>query len=272
MLCIATTPLNSSSLPRSHRRPKHILINYSLPPSLPLFPSKPIKLLQHPSNCNKMEIDQPNPLAVAKKLWNMVRVLFLMMRKGIAKSKIMVELHLMLKRGKLAGKAIVNSLNLILHHHHQYYCRSHNNTRFISPREYEFSCSNSPAPNPFHAIIKRKHSHHHSSKSSRQYDDVSTLSAVQKVLTEMLNNNNNNDSNNSPLVTLPGFGKSPMVRQLRVTDSPFPLKDDAEGDNTQVDIAAEEFINKFYKDLNSQNRSMAASFQSPLPYHNLWDR
>ncbi|KAJ1393550.1 hypothetical protein SESBI_34913 [Sesbania bispinosa] len=205
-----------------------------------------------------MEIEGSQPV-VAKKLWNMVRVFIFMLRKGIAKSKLTVELNLILKRGKLAGKALVNALML----HHQYYaatftCRSHNT--FISPREYEFSCSNSPA-NPFQAI-KRKH--HRFSKSS-QYDDVSTLSAVQKVL-EMLNNDKvETNCSNSPLVTLPGFGNSPIGRQLRVTDSPFPLKD--EGDS-QVDMAAEEFINKFYKDLNLQKRMAALD----SPYHNSWDR
>lgn len=65
----------------------------------------------------------------------------------------------------------------------------------------------------------------------------------------------------SPLVTLPGFGKSPMVRQLRITDSPFPLKE--EGDS-QVDKEAEEFIKRFYKDLKLQKRS--AVLESPS-YH-----
>ncbi|XP_065866534.1 uncharacterized protein [Euphorbia lathyris] len=66
----------------------------------------------------------------------------------------------------------------------------------------------------------------------------------------------------SPMV-FPGFGKSPMVRQLRITDSPFPLKDDGD---TQVDVAAEAFIKKFYKDLKSQKNTYAA-FESPSPYH-----
>lgn len=204
-----------------------------------------------------MEIEPSQPV-VAKKLWNIVRVLFFMLRKGIAKSKIMVEFHLMLKRGKLAGKALVN--NLMLHHH--FTCRRHDtHLSFISPREYEFSCSNSPA-------IKRKHYHHHHNHSSRlskscQYDDVSTLNAVQKVLIEVLNNHEKVEA--SPLVTLPGFGKSPIGRQLRVTDSPFPLKD--EGDS-QVDMAAEEFIKRFYKDLNLQKR--LAAIESP--YNNLWGR
>ncbi|KAK7251531.1 hypothetical protein RIF29_34820 [Crotalaria pallida] len=219
-----------------------------------------------------MEIEPSQPM-VAKKLWNIVRVLFFMLRKGIAKSKITLEFNLMLKRGKLAGKALVNSL--MLHHHHllaAFACRHHHDTNlsFISPREYEFSCSNSPAL-PFHHPIKRKHHHHHHvsrffKSSSCQYDDVSTLSAVQKVL-EMLNNNEKVEA--SPMVTtLPGFGfgKSPMVRQLRVTDSPFPLKDDGD-DNSQVDMAAEEFIKRFYKELNLQKRMAIES-----PSHNFWGR
>ncbi|KAI4350806.1 hypothetical protein L6164_005221 [Bauhinia variegata] len=174
----------------------------------------------------------------------------------------MVEFHLMLKRGKLAGKAIAN--NLTIHHHAAAFtCRSHDAISFVSPRDYEFSCSNSPAY-PFHHLKKRKHGHFGSRFSkSYQYDDVATVNAVQKVL-EMLNND---VVEASPLVTLPGFGKSPMGRQLRITDSPFPLMDD--GDSAQVDRAAEEFINKFYKDLNLQKRM--AALESPYQ-NNMWDR
>jgi hypothetical protein len=43
-----------------------------------------------------------------------------------------------------------------------------------------------------------------------------------------------------------------MVRQLRVTDSPFPLQNDDEKDN-QVDKAAEDFINRFYSQLRKQD-------------------
>ncbi|XP_027343924.1 uncharacterized protein LOC113856337 [Abrus precatorius] len=203
-----------------------------------------------------MEIEA-SPLVVGKKLWNIVRILFFMLRKGIAKSKIVVEFHLMLKRGKLAGKAMVNNL-MLNHYYDSFTCRSHDT--LISPREYEFSCSNSPD-----IPIKRKHRHFNRFSKSYKYDDVSTLTAVQKVL-EMLNNDKVVvEPNNSPLFTLPGFGKSPIGRQLRVTDSPFPLKD--EGDS-HVDAAAEEFIKKFYKDLNLQKK------MAPLesPYHNFWDR
>lgn len=68
-------------------------------------------------------------------------------------------------------------------------------------------------------------------------------------------------------MVLPGFGHSPAVRQLRVTDSPFPVKDNEE--NPQVDKDAEEFIKKFYKDLKQQRR--VAALDSPSPYH-IWAR
>ena len=68
------------------------------------------------------------------------------------------------------------------------------------------------------------------------------MNAVKAVL-EMLNS-----EVASP--ALPGFGRSPMVRQLRITDSPFPLKD-IDGDG-EVDKAAEEFIERFYNELKRQ--------------------
>ncbi|KAF7819770.1 uncharacterized protein G2W53_025225 [Senna tora] len=214
-----------------------------------------------------METETKAPV-VAKKVWSVVRVLLVMLRKGIAKTKIMLELNLLLKRGKLAGKAFADGTHM-LHHHlaAAFASRSSHHHSFISPRDYEFSCSNSPAFPFAHAMKATKRS----KQKTFQYDDVTTVSAVQKVL-EMLNNSDQSQRNNhhmveaSPLVTLPGFGKSPIGRQLRVTDSPFPLKD--EGDS-QVDKAAEEFIKKFYKELNLQ-RTMAVI---DSPYHKcLWDR
>ncbi|KAL2534247.1 hypothetical protein Adt_07598 [Abeliophyllum distichum] len=191
-----------------------------------------------------MEIEPASPPAViAKKLWNIIRTVFYTMRKGISKSKLMFDLHMMLKRFKIASKDIGN-----LRLHHNYYstftCRSDDVlTSFISPREYEFSCSNSP-------VIKPK----------SRYKVAEEKHLVRKVF-DILN------QESSPLMTLPGFGNTPLVRQLRVTDSPFPLQD-AEENNQQVDKDAEEFINKFYKNLKQQKK-MAAALESASPYH-IW--
>jgi len=74
------------------------------------------------------------------------------------------------------------------------------------------------------------------------------MSAMKAVL-EMINND---QSIVEASPALPGFGRSPMGRQLRVTDSPFPLRDDDEKDD-QVDKAAEDFINRFYSQLRKQD-------------------
>ncbi|KAE9600335.1 hypothetical protein Lal_00045662 [Lupinus albus] len=214
-----------------------------------------------------MKIEQSTHVG-AKKLWNILRIMFMMLRKSIAKSKIMVDFNLLLKRSKLAaGKVISNTSMLHRHYFTAFTCRRPN-LSFISPRDYEFSCSNSPTL-PLHKYNnydQRYRCHNRSlgwfSKPSH-HDEVSTMDAVQKVF-EILNNENTVEA--SPLVALPGFGKSPIGRQLRITDSPFALKD--EGDHGQVDIAAEEFIKKFYKELNLQQKMSAIE----SPYHNLWNR
>lgn len=203
-----------------------------------------------------MEMEPIRP-AVKKKLWNVLRAVVFMLRKGLSKSKITFDLHLMLKRSKIAGKAIANLVEF--HHGSAFSCQTIDIANsYISTRDYEFSCSNSPvsAAYPFRYFNKKLRKQHYFPKSYR-YDDFSTVTAVQRVL-DILHTDQKSEA--SPLVPLPGFGKSPLVvRQLRVTDSPFSLKDD--GDSQFVDKAAEEFIKKFYTDLRLE-RSLAA-FESP---------
>uniref|UniRef100_A0A5B7BPY0 Avr9/Cf-9 rapidly elicited protein n=1 Tax=Davidia involucrata TaxID=16924 RepID=A0A5B7BPY0_DAVIN len=200
---------------------------------------------------------EPTPPVTTKKLWNIARIVFYMLGRSISKSKLMVDLHMMVKRGKIAGKAITN---LMLHHHYSaaFSCRSSNSVHFVSPGEYEFSCSNSPVYPSYYT--KRKHHHH---RRRNHADDHDHINVVQKVF-EILNNE---IPEASPMAALPGFGRTPLVRQLRVTDSPFPLKDVEE--DTQVDKAADEFIRKFYKELKQQKKT--AALESPSPYHN-WAR
>ncbi|KAL3532520.1 hypothetical protein ACH5RR_006041 [Cinchona calisaya] len=211
-----------------------------------------------------MEIEPNSPQLIAKKLWNIVRVVFYLLKKGITKSKIMLDLDMLFKRGKLAGNKAINNLIHHLHDDHPMIsnsltCRSGSTDirmSIVHRREYEFSCSNSPAFPASYFSSKRKNYHHHHYHHYKPTD----INLVQKVF-DILNNYEKVDA--SPRVVLPGFGQSPMVRQLRVTDSPFPVKDFEE--NPQVDKDAEEFIKKFYKDLKQQRR--IASLESPSPYH-----
>uniref|UniRef100_A0A7N0VJ29 Avr9/Cf-9 rapidly elicited protein 146 n=1 Tax=Kalanchoe fedtschenkoi TaxID=63787 RepID=A0A7N0VJ29_KALFE len=197
------------------------------------------------------------------------------LRKGIHKSKLQTDINLLLKRGKIAGKAILH--NLIFPHlsslsassisHGQHHSRGHRVTP--PPTEYEFSCSNTPAHSfpIFHSKRNNKHSLFlgcvqapWTEEGEDQEEAIATANALKMVL-EMINNHNEVASNNDekpermmvqPSPALPGFGKTPAVpvRQLRVTDSPFPI-DDVGGDR-QVDEKADKFIAKFYSDLKRQ--------------------
>ncbi|KNA13955.1 hypothetical protein SOVF_111910 [Spinacia oleracea] len=201
----------------------------------------------------------------------------MMVKKGISKSKLILDLNLLFKRGnELAGKAI----NGLIIHHNSLICKPNNpNNHFFSPNyktEYEFSCSNSPDSGPFQLMManqKRSKSKHGHRGHNYHLEDPTTMAAVQRVL-EMLNANEGPTA--SPLGTgvtgqgqgqfsLPGFGygKSPLARQLRVTDSPFPLKygkgnKEEEEEDVKVNKAADEFIKKFYRNLMMQK-----SLESP---------
>ncbi|KAK6125058.1 hypothetical protein DH2020_041174 [Rehmannia glutinosa] len=172
---------------------------------------------------------------IAKKFWSIVRVLYFMLRKGISKAKLFADLNSMMKRGKIAGKAAIH--NLLMFHHHSAAAGRRVSSPVVPINEYEFSCSSTPAYRlPFH-LNKRKRAH----APPPIYGEL--VAAALEIF-----------SSEAASPALPGFGPSPMVRQLRVTDSPFPLSG-IEEDNNHVDEAAEEFIMRFYKDLKKQNCS-----------------
>ncbi|KAH6796864.1 hypothetical protein C2S52_021418 [Perilla frutescens var. hirtella] len=181
----------------------------------------------------KMEIEKGAP-EIGQKLWNIVRIMFYMMRRSKAKTKIMVELNMLVKKGKNAGKAISN---LILHHHHHHYsaltCRSNDVTAsFISPREYEFSCSNTP-------LYKRRNHHHH---HNYQAEELKLMHKVFGILSRY------------DMVE----ASPPAATQ------PFSAADSDDQLQLQVDKDAEEFIKKFYRELKKQKP--LAALESPSPY------
>ena len=187
-----------------------------------------------------MEIE-PNQQVVTKKVWNILRIILFMLTKNIAKSKMVAELNLLPKRGKIAAiKVIANTLT-----------RRHHSSA-ISPHDFEFSCSNSPAVFKFY---NKNKSHH---RGRHHNNDDSTIQKVLEILNEI---DASSFSSPSPLVTFPGFGKSPIGKKIRVTDSSFPLKEEEGDDHSHVDVAAEEFIKRFYKNLNLQQK--LAAIQSP---------
>ncbi|KAF5793290.1 hypothetical protein HanXRQr2_Chr09g0415791 [Helianthus annuus] len=162
----------------------------------------------------------------AKKVWRLVRVLYFMLRKNISKSKLLLDLNRMMKRHKIAGRSM-HSLS-------------------PPPGEYEFSCSNSPSTNNHHhfSLFSFHKKHHQADKHTEDLDMIVVNAAVLKAM-EMINHSE------AASPALPGFGRSPVVRQLRVTDSPFPLS--SVDEDNHVDEAAEQFISRFYNDLRREN-------------------
>nr|GEW99422.1 hypothetical protein [Tanacetum cinerariifolium] len=162
---------------------------------------------------------------ITKKAWDLIRVMFFMLKKGISKAKFITNLNLMIKRGKIAGKSL---RNLLFHHHHNWVGATF--PRHLPPPpsddgENEFSCTTTPQS-------QNKHSH------------LDANDVIVKAL-EILKS-----ANASP-TALSLFEKSPMVKQLRITDSPFALSNGDEDDD-QVDEAAEKFIMRFYNSLRGE--------------------
>ncbi|KAK8524895.1 hypothetical protein V6N13_015893 [Hibiscus sabdariffa] len=200
---------------------------------------------------------EQNLPVITKRVWSIVRAVLFLMRKGIpSKKKSTVDLTMLLKRGKIAID------NLMFHHRQVSSSSSFTAVSKAAVQEYEFSCSNTPNHIfPFNLKKKNNNSinnyYHqlfacvHAPPTHDDDDNSATMNAVKAVL-DMLNNNNTG----SPM--LPEFGQTPSARQLWITDSPFPLRDVKE-DNGYVDKAAEDFINRFYKDLKQQNNTLSDS-------------
>ncbi|KAF8013296.1 hypothetical protein BT93_I1212 [Corymbia citriodora subsp. variegata] len=94
--------------------------------------------------------------AMAKRLWNVLRVSFFMIRKGImSKRRLIMDMNMMMKRGKLMRKTLTNLL--FHHHHHHHHSKAMARGGSSALQEYEFSCSNSPNPVFFRAPTRNKH-------------------------------------------------------------------------------------------------------------------
>jgi len=189
-----------------------------------------------------------NVQIITKRVWSMIRVALFMLRKGISKGKLMMDLNMMVKRrSKLAGKAITN---LMFHHHHGGSTSSRDNDTHISTtREYEFSCSNTPKYK--FSFNNKRHRNNHVFTCAHapltQEDDIVTVNVVKAVLENMVNNN---EVIVEASLARPRLGWTPKTRQLMVTDSPsFRLHDLDTDTDAEVDKAAEAFIKRFYLQL-----------------------
>ena len=175
---------------------------------------------------------EPSPPYIAKKLSNLARQSFFMIRKGFSKSKLVLDdLQFLMKRGKIMGKALNE---LMVTNQASLSCRSRDvHLSFVSPMEYEFSCSTSPTYQPYIPF--------HASKRKPRYPYTRSRMRDGMVFGAM--GCRDAGDYESPLVV-------PKGRRVQIRESPFVLKDDDE--DYSVDEAAEEFIQRFYNQLRLQ--------------------
>lgn len=201
-----------------------------------------------------MELHSPINSVAAKRLWNFLRIAFFMMRKGLmSKRKLIMDMNLKMKRGKVLGKSLGN---LIFHHH----SRSAD-SRGFGLQEYEFSCSNSPNPVFFHAG-KRKNHHHY-------FPSITHFPCI--------NVQDDPDENEEPrpVVLLPNIEFSPVSdlpagekitsmvspSSIRLSNYSSEEEENDSGRERQVDNEAEEFITRFYEQLRIQSRTALLEYQ-----------
>ncbi|WJX86231.1 hypothetical protein P8452_68572 [Trifolium repens] len=180
-----------------------------------------------------------NVSIITKRVWSMIRVALFMLRKGISKGKLMMDLNMIMvkRRGKLAGKAITN---LMFPHHHggsTSRSRPHDEKRLATTREYEFSCSNTPKYK--FALNNKRHRNNYFACAHApitQEEDIVTVNVVKAVLDKTV-------SNNEVMV-----GASPVL--VGYEETPKDIDTDVE---VEVDKAAEAFIKRFYLQLGKQD-------------------
>ncbi|KAG4915610.1 hypothetical protein JHK87_053167 [Glycine soja] len=197
-----------------------------------------------------MEVHSP---VGAKRLWNVLRVTFFMIRKGlISKRKMIMDMNLMMKKGKVVRKSLSN---LMSSHHH------HHNPKSVTRGggaalgvHYEFSCNSSPNP-IFFNMPKRKHHFNfpciHSPEVLEEEEETDFSLEVESDVPKAV-------------VTVPKTQeyvynffvekKSPLLSPFSVRVSNYSALDENEDiGNDHVDDQAEDFIRRFYEQLRTQS-------------------
>ncbi|CAO2186078.1 unnamed protein product [Urochloa humidicola] len=226
------------------------------------------------------------PPGFGKRLMSVLRAVYHMLRRGLCRKRLMMDLHLLLGRGKLAGKAL---RNLVAAAHHPHGAAHHlvsaarartggssaasSSSSVIAddlpfqpdPSDVEFSCTTTPsyefaAPGrtlfPFR--IRGR------GAAARRGCDGLDFGQVARALEIMSAADQDAAGVNaggetpaaasaapSPMLAL-SLGRSPAgARQLRVTDSPFPIEPEGVVDE-RANSNFEAFISRFYENLRLQ--------------------
>ncbi|KAK3160631.1 hypothetical protein QOZ80_1BG0062180 [Eleusine coracana subsp. coracana] len=214
----------------------------------------------------------------AKRLVGVLRAVYHMLRRGLCRKRLMMDLHLLLGRGKLAGKAL---RNLVAAAHHMHGAAAAGGGHMVpasssssssggarvaaaaaatsSSSTLDFSCTTTPSYEPTMKALFPFKIRGRGGAGGRKQGGGLDVAEVARAF-EMMNAQEavaGTSGSETPSVATPSpmlalsLGRSPAgVRQLRVTDSPFP--EEPVGVNERVDAEAANFIKRFYEQLRMQ--------------------
>ncbi|KAG4939399.1 hypothetical protein JHK82_045123 [Glycine max] len=200
-----------------------------------------------------MEAHSP---VIAKKLWNVLRITFFMIRKGlVSKRKLIMDMNLMMKKGKLLRKSMSNFMSSHHHHHHHH---SKSLARGYGMQEYEFSCSNSPSPVFFHVPKKKHHFNFPCMNTTEVVEEPRPVVLVPNMTPEYTFNHRFDNASDFA----PGERISPFTVRISNYSSEDEENEQEGGNgNAQVDDQAEAFIRRFYEQLRMQSRMQLLEYQ-----------
>ncbi|KQK07089.1 uncharacterized protein LOC100838777 [Brachypodium distachyon] len=208
---------------------------------------------------------RPMEPGLARRLWHVVLAVCHMLRRGLGRKRLMMDLHLLLGRGKLAGRALRG---------HIASSSSSSSALAWRPREVEFSCTTTPSfPQHYGGLFpfNFKGRGGAGARGGREYGglDAAAVARAFEMMSADVESGRATPAavaggvsaaaTPSPMVAWI-LGRSPAgVRPLRVTDSPFPVvpEDGAGSGNERVNAEAEDFIRRFYEQLRMQHPSVA---------------
>ncbi|KAL6864901.1 hypothetical protein ACP4OV_016052 [Aristida adscensionis] len=219
---------------------------------------------------------RPMEPGMARRLWHVVLAVCHMLRRGLSRKRVMMDVHLLLGRGKLAGRAL---RGLLAHptggHGHgggrrlaAAYGTSVSASSLASfyghPREVEFSCTTTPSYPHYGGGIFPFKGRGGGGGRRGEYGglDAAAVARAFEMLSAEVEAGGGSatpavagvaTATPSPMVAWI-LGRSPAgVRPLRVTDSPFPaVPEDGGAGGERVDAEADDFIRKFYEQLRLQ--------------------
>ncbi|GJN19396.1 hypothetical protein PR202_gb06672 [Eleusine coracana subsp. coracana] len=228
--------------------------------------------------------------SVARRMWRVLRAVLYMLRRGVPSGrKLAMDLHLLLHRGKVAGKALGDLLTSHHGHHRDaapfavdgaaarsssFSCRALDPAAAVHEpcsrrrREVEFSCSNTPTS----GLLGGKRGRRNRRDGLPQYYNYDAAD-VARVF-ELLNDDGLfADADDQPAAvktpTPAAYATPSPARLLWAFARSSPAKSPAAAASSgEVDRRADEFIRRFYEQLRAQ-RSAASTpdyYAAASPY------